>query len=75
VESSAWLLMVSVIATLDIGKAIDDQGREIEPEVVFDNAIFRCVLVRVLSGADVDTKNLARLTRSSALFARDLSTR
>ncbi|KIJ09366.1 hypothetical protein PAXINDRAFT_87543 [Paxillus involutus ATCC 200175] len=41
VESSAWLLMVSVIATLDIGKAIDDQGREIEPEVVFDNAIFR----------------------------------
>ncbi|KIK93082.1 hypothetical protein PAXRUDRAFT_34248 [Paxillus rubicundulus Ve08.2h10] len=41
VESPVWLLMVSVIATLDIGKAIDDQGREIEPEVVFDDSIFR----------------------------------
>ncbi|KAF9218869.1 cytochrome P450 [Gyrodon lividus] len=41
VESSAWLLMVSMIATLDMGKAIDEQGREIEPEVVFDNAVFR----------------------------------
>jgi hypothetical protein len=50
VESSVWLLMVSVIATLDIGKAIDDQGREIEPEVVYDDANFRCVSVRVLSG-------------------------
>ncbi|KAH7906297.1 cytochrome P450 [Hygrophoropsis aurantiaca] len=41
VESSAWLLMVSMIATLDIGKAVDEKGREIEPEVVFDNAVFR----------------------------------
>ncbi|KAG6376579.1 cytochrome P450 [Boletus reticuloceps] len=41
VESSAWLLMVSMIATLDIGKALDEYGIEIEPEVVFDNAIFR----------------------------------
>ncbi|KIJ64011.1 hypothetical protein HYDPIDRAFT_175746 [Hydnomerulius pinastri MD-312] len=41
VESSAWLLMVSMIATLDISKAIDEHGREIEPEIVFENAVFR----------------------------------
>ncbi|KAH7890271.1 cytochrome P450 [Phlebopus sp. FC_14] len=41
VESSAWLLMVSMIATLDIGKATDDLGREVDPEIVFDNAVFR----------------------------------
>ncbi|KAN0082776.1 Cytochrome P450 [Tylopilus felleus] len=41
VESSAWLLMVSMIATLDMGKALDEHGVEIEPEVVFENSIFR----------------------------------
>ncbi|KAG8221656.1 cytochrome P450 [Butyriboletus roseoflavus] len=41
VESSAWLLMVSMMATLDIGKAVDEHGMVIEPEVVYDNSIFR----------------------------------
>jgi len=41
VESSAWLLIVSMIATLDIGKAMDEHGVQIEPEVVYDNSIFR----------------------------------
>ena len=43
VESSAWLLIVSMIATLDIGKAIDEHGMQVEPEVVYDNSIFRYV--------------------------------
>ena len=46
VESSAWLLMVSMIATLDFGKALDEHGMEIEPEVVFNNSIFRYVCLR-----------------------------
>ncbi|KAG9311257.1 cytochrome P450 [Chiua virens] len=41
VESSAWLLIVSMMATLDFGKAVDERGAEIEPEVVFNNSIFR----------------------------------
>ncbi|KAF8552662.1 cytochrome P450 [Imleria badia] len=41
VESSAWLLTASMIATLDFGKALDEYGVEIEPEVVFNNSIFR----------------------------------
>ncbi|KAG8221648.1 cytochrome P450 [Butyriboletus roseoflavus] len=41
VEASAWLLTVSMIATLDIGKAVDEHGVEVEPEVVYDNSILR----------------------------------
>ncbi|KAI6044587.1 cytochrome P450 [Pisolithus marmoratus] len=54
VESSLWLLMVSVIATLNLSKAkfaateeqrLNTEVRggelEIEPEVVFDNSVFR----------------------------------
>ena len=43
VESSAWLLVVSMISTLDITKAVDERGVEVEPEVVYDNSIFRYV--------------------------------
>ena len=32
-----------MIATLDISKAVDDQGNTIEPEVQFENPIFRFV--------------------------------
>jgi len=41
VESSVWLLIVSMLATLDISKAVDDAGNVIEPEVKFNNAVFR----------------------------------
>lgn len=54
VESSLWLLMVSMIATLDMSKAnVPAAGEQrldaglrgaelaIEPEVVFDNSVFR----------------------------------
>ncbi|EGN94314.1 hypothetical protein SERLA73DRAFT_188122 [Serpula lacrymans var. lacrymans S7.3] len=41
VESSAWLLMVSMLSTLKFGKAVDDRGNVVEPEVVFDNSVFR----------------------------------
>lgn len=58
VESSAWLLMVSMIATLDMGKALDEHGVEIEPEVVFENSIFRYVSVSEEGRADTLTPTL-----------------
>ncbi|TFK21388.1 cytochrome P450 [Coprinopsis marcescibilis] len=41
VDSSLWLLMTSMLATLDISKPVDDQGKVIEQPPVFDNPIFR----------------------------------
>ncbi|KAF7973627.1 hypothetical protein HWV62_14814 [Athelia sp. TMB] len=41
IESSTWLLMVSMLATLDMRKAVDASGNMIEPTVTFDNAVFR----------------------------------
>lgn len=32
-----------MIATLDFSKAVDEHGVEVEPEVVFDNSVFRYV--------------------------------
>ena len=43
IESSVWLLIVSMMATLDFGKAVDGHGTEVEPEVVLDNSVFRYV--------------------------------
>jgi len=41
VESSIWLLISSMIATLDISKAVDEFGNVVEPKVDFENPIFR----------------------------------
>ncbi|KAJ7080613.1 cytochrome P450 [Mycena belliarum] len=41
VESSAWLLITTVLATLDISKAKDEFNKPIEPKVNFSNAVFR----------------------------------
>ena len=41
VESSVWLMLATILATLDIEKPRDKRGNEIEPEVKFENAIFR----------------------------------
>ncbi|KAF9264300.1 cytochrome P450 [Marasmius fiardii PR-910] len=41
VESSVWLLMVSILATMDITKSVDEQGRVIEPVIKYSNAFFR----------------------------------
>jgi len=41
VESSVWLLLACMIATLDISKAVDDSGNVVEPVVDFNNPIFR----------------------------------
>jgi len=41
VDSSIWLLLVSMLATLDISKAVDEHGNTVEPTVKYDNAVFR----------------------------------
>ncbi|CDO74150.1 hypothetical protein BN946_scf185043.g200 [Trametes cinnabarina] len=43
VESSLWIVMVCVLATLDVSKEADAHGRPIEPTVVYENSVFRCV--------------------------------
>ncbi|KAI9441381.1 cytochrome P450 [Lactarius indigo] len=41
VESSVWLMLATMLAVLDIEKPRDRDGNEIEPEVKFENSIFR----------------------------------
>ncbi|KAK2462812.1 hypothetical protein APHAL10511_005203 [Amanita phalloides] len=41
VDSSVWLLMTRMMATLNIRKAVDEHGKVIEPDYTFDNSIFR----------------------------------
>ncbi|KAF9802749.1 hypothetical protein IEO21_09825 [Rhodonia placenta] len=41
IEQSLWIVMASMVATLDISKARDAAGCEVEPEVQFDNPVFR----------------------------------
>ncbi|KAJ7718623.1 cytochrome P450 [Mycena metata] len=41
VESSVWILITSVLATLDISKATDASGNPVEPTVRYNNSVFR----------------------------------
>jgi hypothetical protein len=43
VESSIWLLVVCMIATLDISKPKDEHGKVIEPNPKFDNELVRYI--------------------------------
>ncbi|OCH88152.1 cytochrome P450 [Obba rivulosa] len=40
-ESSVWLAMVAIIATLNVTKAVNANGKVVEPEVKFENMVFR----------------------------------
>ncbi|OCH88130.1 cytochrome P450 [Obba rivulosa] len=41
VEASLWLALVSILGNLEVTKALDAHGNVIEPEVKFENMIFR----------------------------------
>jgi hypothetical protein len=74
VESSIWLLIASMLATLEISKAMDDEGKEIEPELKFENAVFRWVLLvfSLLNGFIVDIGyDVGCRMRSNATYDRD----
>ncbi|KAI0777579.1 cytochrome P450 [Trametes elegans] len=40
IDSSLWIAIASMISSFDIRKAVDEFGNVIEPEVVYDNAVF-----------------------------------
>ncbi|RPD65443.1 cytochrome P450 [Lentinus tigrinus ALCF2SS1-7] len=40
IDASLWIAIASMIAAFDVTKAKDECGREIEPEVVYDNSVF-----------------------------------
>ena len=41
IEESLWIVMATMVATLDMRKAVGADGKAIEPDVTFDNAVFR----------------------------------
>jgi cytochrome P450 len=41
VESSVWLMLATILAMLDIKKPRDKNRKEIEPDVKFENSVFR----------------------------------
>lgn len=45
VESSVWLLVATLLATFKFSKAVDEHGNVIEPEVKFENSIFRYLTI------------------------------
>jgi len=51
VQSSAWILVASFLATMNISKAVDENGREIAQEIKYENSIFRTP-----SGLHIDIK-------------------
>ncbi|KAI0701738.1 cytochrome P450 [Earliella scabrosa] len=40
IDASLWIAIASIIASFDITKAVDEHGRVVEPEVVYDNSVF-----------------------------------
>ena len=40
-QSSAWILVASFLATMNISKTVDANGKQIEPEIKYENSIFR----------------------------------
>lgn len=65
VDASLWLLVSSMLATLNISKSVDDAGNVIEPEVVFDNPIFRYAVVRLFRDRVIANPRLEHPSHSS----------
>ena len=40
IDASLWIALASMIAAFDVRKAKDEFGKEVEPEVVYDNSVF-----------------------------------
>lgn len=40
-QASTWILMASFLATMNISRAVDSDGKEIEQEIKYENSIFR----------------------------------
>lgn len=44
IEESLWIVMATMLATTDLSKAVDAEGKTVEPDVTFDNSVFQYVL-------------------------------
>jgi len=40
-EGNIWLFMANMIATMDIGKAVDERGRDVEVKVEYFGSVVR----------------------------------
>jgi len=58
------------MATMDITKAVDEKGKTVEPEYVFENLIFRSVSVDRCNGT-----HLPRCCRTPKAFKFDMRPR
>ena len=54
IDSSLWIAVASMIASFDIGKAVDEFGNVVEPEIVYDNSVFTCVFPSIPTRPSVD---------------------
>ncbi|KAI0343875.1 cytochrome P450 [Trametopsis cervina] len=41
IEESLWIVMATMVATLDLKNPVDERGRERRPKVRYENAVFR----------------------------------
>ena len=41
VDSTIWILIATMIATIDVSMPLDENGDSIEPHPVYDNQFFR----------------------------------
>jgi hypothetical protein len=67
-----WLLIVTMLATLDIAKATDEYGNIIEPNVEFNDSVFRCVAFGV---ASLYITHISLLCRTPSPFKCSLTPR
>jgi Cytochrome P450 len=72
-EASLWIAMASILATLSISKALDENGKEITPEVKFISTITRWPGFHFLSLALELTIGQAILFRIDVAFKLGMS--
>jgi len=75
IESSMWLLMVTMLATFDMSKPIDDYGHTIEPDVQFNDSVFRYVALYPRDSQLMFFYCTGHQVLSNAALCRDLSKR
>ncbi|KAJ2987769.1 hypothetical protein NUW54_g9327 [Trametes sanguinea] len=62
IDSSLWIAIASMLASFDISKAVDEFGKPIEPEVVYDNSVFTGpypLATRMLCGCAISRMSVA----------------
>ncbi|KAI0772509.1 cytochrome P450 [Trametes elegans] len=69
IDSSFWIVIACVLATLDVHKERDESGRELEPEIVYENSVFRSPSTFPCAIKPRSTKAARLINRSTFLEA------